>query len=59
MGHGFCGGCAAALTGQFDGAEPGAGHFIAHWIDMLDEARERVRRKFRDLGPEAYPRDGA
>jgi carbonic anhydrase len=42
MGHGFCGGCAAALTGQFSGASPGEGGFIAHWIDMLDEARERV-----------------
>jgi carbonic anhydrase len=53
MGHGACGGCAAALTGQFDGAVSGAGHFIAHWVDMLDEARERVRRKFPQLGPEA------
>jgi carbonic anhydrase len=53
MGHGACGGCAAALTGQFEGAVSGAGHFIAHWVDMLDEARERVRRKFPELGPEA------
>lgn len=43
MGHGFCGGCAAALTGQFDHAEHGAGHFIAHWIDMLSDARESIR----------------
>jgi carbonic anhydrase len=46
MGHGFCGGCAAALTGQFDEARGGGGeegHFIAHWIDLLDEAREKVR----------------
>jgi carbonic anhydrase len=44
MGHGFCGGCAAALTRQFDGArgEQAEGHFIAHWIDMLDEARDQV-----------------
>ena len=42
MGHGFCGGCAAALTRQFDDARSGEGHFIAHWIDMLDEARDRV-----------------
>ena len=54
MGHGACGGCAAALTGQFDGAASGSGHFIARWVDMLDEARERVRRKFPDLGPEAF-----
>ena len=43
LGHGFCGGCAAALTGQFDEAGHGAGHFIAHWIDMLKGARERIR----------------
>jgi carbonic anhydrase len=54
MGHGACGGCAAALTGQFAGKEAGAGQFIAHWVDMLDEARERVVRKHPDLGPEAY-----
>jgi carbonic anhydrase len=43
LGHGFCGGCAAALTGQFDAAKPGEGGFIAHWIDMLEEARAKVR----------------
>ncbi|HEX8668674.1 MAG TPA: carbonic anhydrase [Allosphingosinicella sp.] len=42
MGHGFCGGCAAALTRQFDDARGGEGHFIAHWIDLLDEARDHV-----------------
>ena len=43
MGHGFCGGCAAALTGQFDNAEHGQGHFIGHWINMLEDARAKVR----------------
>jgi carbonic anhydrase len=43
MGHGFCGGCAAALTGQFDDAAHGEGHFIADWIEMLREARDKVR----------------
>lgn len=43
MGHGFCGGCAAALTGQFDDAVHGEGHFIADWIEMLREARDKVR----------------
>jgi carbonic anhydrase len=43
MGHGYCGGCAAALTGQFDHAGHGEGHFIAHWIDMLADAAERIR----------------
>ena len=43
MGHGFCGGCAAALTGQFDDAAHGEGHFIADWIEMLREARDKIR----------------
>ena len=63
LGHGFCGGCAAALTGQFDEAPHGEGHFIADWIDLLDEAREKVRARhaggdferpaFRDMELEA------
>jgi carbonic anhydrase len=43
LGHGFCGGCAAALTGQFDDAPHGEGHFIADWIELLGDAREKVR----------------
>ena len=43
LGHESCGGCAAALTGQFDRAEHGEGHFIADWIELLHEAREGVR----------------
>jgi len=54
MGHGFCGGCAAALTGQFDDAEHGAGHFIAHWIDMLAEARSRIRARHPELDRAAF-----
>lgn len=54
MGHGFCGGCAAALTGQYDDAEHGAGHFIAHWIDMLVEARDPIRARHPELGREAF-----
>ncbi|HEV2866888.1 MAG TPA: carbonic anhydrase [Allosphingosinicella sp.] len=54
MGHGFCGGCAAALTGQFDDAAHGAGHFIAHWIDMLREAREQVRSRHPELDRQAF-----
>src|SRR5690349_11989423 len=46
MGHGFCGGCSAALTGQFADAGEGAGQSISRWVGMLDEARERVLRKF-------------
>ena len=54
MGHGFCGGCAAALTGQFDDAPHGEGQFIANWIDMLSEAREPIRTRHPDLPREAY-----
>jgi carbonic anhydrase len=54
MGHGFCGGCAAALTGQFDKAELGEGQFIANWIGLLHEARERVRSNHPQLGREAF-----
>jgi carbonic anhydrase len=54
MGHGFCGGCAAALTGQFDQAPHGAGHFIAHWIDMLSEARWAIRSRHPELSRQAY-----
>ncbi|HEV2745830.1 MAG TPA: carbonic anhydrase [Allosphingosinicella sp.] len=43
LGHGFCGGCAAALTGQFAGADPGEGGFIARWLELLDEAGDEVR----------------
>jgi carbonic anhydrase len=54
MGHGFCGGCAAALTGQFDSAAHGEGHFIAHWIDMLAEARSAIRARHTELGRQAF-----
>jgi len=42
MGHGTCGGVHASLTGRFTDAKPGEGGFIARWIDMLDEARDRI-----------------
>ena len=42
LGHGACGGVQAALTQRFQAAAPGAGGFIADWIDLLDDARERV-----------------
>ena len=54
MGHGFCGGCAAALTGQFDNAAHGAGHFIAHWIDMLADARREIRARHAELDRAAF-----
>jgi carbonic anhydrase len=52
MGHGACGGVHAALTKRFADAEPGAGGFIAHWVDILDEARDRIVAEHGD-GPEA------
>ena len=54
MGHGFCGGCAASLTGQFDNARDGEGQFIAHWIDLLDPARDKVRAEHRELDRDAF-----
>lgn len=35
MGHERCGGIEAALTGHFDGANPGEGGFIASWMSQL------------------------
>jgi len=52
MGHGACGGVRAALSRQFKDAQPGEGGFIAHWIDLLDEARDRIIAEH-GTGPEA------
>jgi len=52
LGHGACGGVHAALTRRFQGAQPGHGGFIAHWIDLLDDARDRIVAELGD-GPEA------
>jgi carbonic anhydrase len=54
LGHGFCGGCAAALTGQFDEAEHGEGHFIAAWVDILKGARAKVRSAHAELDDAAF-----
>ena len=54
MGHGLCGGCAAALTGQFDDTEPGEGHFIADWVRMLERARDDVRAHHDELDRQAF-----
>ncbi len=42
LGHGGCGGIAAALSQRFDGCPPGEGGFIARWVDLLDGVRDRV-----------------
>ncbi|WP_375396351.1 carbonic anhydrase [uncultured Sphingomonas sp.] len=52
LGHGSCGGVAAALSRRFRDAPPGAGGFIAHWVDMLDDARDRIVAAH-GTGPEA------
>ena len=44
MGHGMCCGCQAALTQDLHGNDLGQGGFVAHWIDMLDEAREPIAK---------------
>jgi len=54
MGHGMCGGCAAALTGKFDDVPPGEGHFIGDWVRMLSDARERVRADHPELDRSAF-----
>jgi carbonic anhydrase len=54
MGHGLCGGCAAALTGQFEDTPPGEGHFIADWVQMLSGARDRIRAHHSELDDEAF-----
>jgi len=54
LGHGSCGGCAAALTGQFDEADHGEGHFIAAWVDILKGAREKVRSSHSELDDDAF-----
>jgi carbonic anhydrase len=58
LGHGGCGGIAAALTRQFDGCALGEGGFIAHWIDLLDEARDRVIADHGDHATEVLEREG-
>ena len=54
MGHGLCGGCSAALTGQFDDAQPGEGHFIADWVRMLKDASSTVRARHAELDRAAF-----
>lgn len=45
MGHGGCGGIAAAMSRRFEHAKPGEGGFIARWIELLDDARDRVTER--------------
>jgi carbonic anhydrase len=54
MGHGMCGGCAAALTGKFDDVPPGKGHFIGDWVRMLETTRDEVRARHERLDAAAF-----
>src|SRR6476469_5881819 len=54
MGHGKCGGCAAALTGDFDDVPAGEGHFIGDWVRMLGDARDVVRARHDQLDRAAF-----
>jgi len=54
MGHGMCGGCAAALTGKFDDRRAGHGQFIADWVRMLERARDKVRARHTELDRDAF-----
>jgi carbonic anhydrase len=54
MGHGMCGGCSAALTGQFDDRRHGQGQSIADWVRMLDRVRDKVRARHSELDREAF-----
>lgn len=51
LGHGQCGGVSAAMTRRFEDAAAGAGGFIGHWVDMLNDARDRIVAE-RGAGPE-------
>jgi carbonic anhydrase len=51
MGHGRCGGIAAALSGQFDDAAVGEGKFIGRWMEMIRPARDRIRAAA-DISPD-------
>jgi carbonic anhydrase len=42
LGHGACGGVNASLTQSLAGTQPGEGGFVANWINLLDDAREKV-----------------
>lgn len=52
LGHGQCGGVGAALSRRFEGAAPGRGGFIAHWVDLLDDARDLVVEAHQDEPPQ-------
>jgi len=52
MGHGACGGVRASLDHAFRDAPPGDGGFIANWMALIDEPRDRIVAEL-GQGPEA------
>ena len=42
LGHQDCGGCGAVMSQRFENKIPGEGGFIADWMSLLDDAREKV-----------------
>lgn len=42
LGHQDCGGCGAVMSQRFENKIPGEGGFIANWMSLLDDAREKV-----------------
>lgn len=53
MGHGRCGGCAAALSGDVSNADHGAGAHIGDWVRMLRGARKQVVEEYGSEGRDA------
>ncbi|MBN2972057.1 carbonic anhydrase [Roseomonas aeriglobus] len=60
LGHGACGGVNAALTQSLADAKPGEGGFVAEWIGLLDDAREKVvaQHGVSDAGQTALEQEG-
>lgn len=60
LGHGACGGVNAALTQSLKDAKPGEGGFVAEWIGLLDEARDKVLAEHgvSDAGQSALEQEG-
>lgn len=60
LGHGACGGVNAALTQSLANSKPGEGGFVAEWIGLLDDAREKVvgEHGVSDAGQTALEQEG-
>src|SRR6187402_184895 len=52
LGHGACGGVSASINHAFEGEPPGRGGFIADWVSLLAEARDRITAEL-GTGPAA------